>query len=156
MSTIQALFQQAQLAEAAYANFSAYIEDPKAALIAGEFSAAQAAAFVEQWTVVHQFSATCGMFGDRSGFSGTLFRNEDGQYAFSLRSTAGATDLTADAGDILTDGIALDQIVDMVNYWRSLTTHQGDVYQAVKLNTQVSETVTLNAFGPTRIGWGEA
>lgn len=54
----------------------------------------------------------------------------------------GYADLAADLGDILADGIALDQTVEMYNYWQSLT-HSG-VYQAVKLETSPTETTTLN------------
>lgn len=77
MSSIQDLFQQAQLAEAAYANFI----DPltglpytttngiKDALITEGMRDAQAAAFVAQWRVVSQQPNTA------SGFSATLFQN---------------------------------------------------------------------------------
>ena len=58
MNTIQELFQQAQLTEAAYANFYSNSGvlltsdvDVKAALIANKFSDAQASAFVTQWRV---------------------------------------------------------------------------------------------------------
>lgn len=58
MNTIQNLFEQAQLAEAAYANFSVANVSTKDALQdtnnGGNFSSAQATAFVAQWTVVNQ------------------------------------------------------------------------------------------------------
>lgn len=142
MNTIQDLFQQAQLAEAAYANFAAHPGDPQAALQDQgnnmHFSESQATAFVAQWAVVDQLPDTS------SGFSGTLFQDKaTGQYTFSLRGTAGGTDLAADVGDVFLDGIALDQVVDMYNYWQSLT-HVG-VYQAVQLNTLAAETAALQA-----------
>lgn len=85
MSTIQELFQQGQLSEAAYANFidpltGLVFVDPakiKAALIASSFSvdlnndptiSAQAAAFLENWRVVSQFTET-GLLSN--GFSAT-------------------------------------------------------------------------------------
>ena len=157
MNTIQNLFQQAQLAEAAYANFwdsnlNALITNPddvQKALIASGFSknpndptqSAQATDFVTHWRVVDQYTAS-GLFN--SGFSGTLFESLDhpGQYSFSLRGTQpGYSDLAADIGDILADGIALDQIVDMYNYWQRLTT--SGFYQAAKLETLAAETVKL-------------
>lgn len=52
MSTIQNLFQQAQLAEAAYANFVAFPNNPKGALEAVGMSATQAT--VEGWGQVLQ------------------------------------------------------------------------------------------------------
>jgi hypothetical protein len=147
MNSITNLFQQAQLAEAAYADFSApgvsTIDALKDKNNGGGFSIAQADAFTAQWEVVDQYTAT-GLFGltDGTGFSGTVFKNKaTGQYTFSLRGTAGPTDLMADAGDVLADGIALDQTVDMYNYWQRLT-HLG-VYQAAVLETQVAETAKL-------------
>lgn len=98
MNTITSLFQQAQLAEAAYANFidntgSLITTDAgvKAALIASGFSSdpnnttqsAQATAFLTHWQVVDQ-SPPLGLFGN--GFSATLFASLDnpGQYTFSI------------------------------------------------------------------------
>jgi hypothetical protein len=77
MSTIQDLFQQAQLAEAAYANFLNSAgdlltnpDDIKAALRDTSnnmsFSAIQATEFVKQWRVVDQ-SPSLGFFDN--GFS---------------------------------------------------------------------------------------
>ena len=62
MSTIQELFQQALLAEAAYANFSAPGASPYSALIAEGFSDKQATDFLTQWEVVDQYTAS-GSFG---------------------------------------------------------------------------------------------
>ena len=150
MSTIQNLFQQAQLAEAAYTDLvnvtvstnpselAAILANPD---LDGKFSLAQAASFVTHWRVVDQYTSS-GLF--QSGFSGTLFESLDhpGQYSFSLRGTQpGFYDLSADIGDIVADGIALDQIVDMYNYWQRLTT--SGFYQAAKLETRVWETVKL-------------
>jgi hypothetical protein len=154
MSTIQDLFQQAQLAEAAYADLSGAIGNQDKLLTAlnvankdqydGSFSLAQATAFVAEWSVVDQYTAS-GFFGltDGSGFSATLFKNKSGEYSLSMRGTAGLTDLSADAGDILADGVALDQIVDMYNYWQCLT-HTG-AYDAVKLDTELLMTAELQA-----------
>jgi len=62
MSTIQELFQQAQLAEAAYTDFSNSgvstmdaLQDTKNG---GTFSAAQATAFANRYQVVSQYTAT--------------------------------------------------------------------------------------------------
>lgn len=83
MNTIQNLFQQAQLAEAAYANFwdsnfnslISNSEDVKKALIATTFSDTQATEFIKHWRVISQYTAT-GLFGQTwlgSGFSATVF-----------------------------------------------------------------------------------
>ena len=162
MSTIQNLFQQAQLAEAAYANFinpntgTIYSTDAgiRGALIASGFSSdpnnptqsAQAAAFVSQWRVVNQYTSpfTLDLFG--TGYSGTLFQNiETGAYSLSLRGTNDivADVFGADVGDIVADGLAMDQVVDLYNYWQSLT--RVGVYQGKRLVTLTTETVALNA-----------
>jgi len=157
MSTIEELSQQTQLAEAAYANFidstgNLITTDAgiTGALIASGFStnasgqSSQAVDFIAHWEVVDQFTAS-GLFGltDSSGFSATLFRNKDTrQYSIALRGTQLVpSDLSADIGDILLDGISLDQVTDMYNYWQSLN-HVGN-YQAVQLNTLTPETVAL-------------
>ena len=78
MNTIQDLFQQAQLAEAAYADFSDPTKTTFDALTTGnsKFSAGQAATFLTQWEVVDQYIANGFIVGDNSGFSATLFRNK--------------------------------------------------------------------------------
>ncbi len=118
MSTIQNLFEQAQLAEAAYANFSSGLST-KEALIANNFSTAQADEFLTHWEVVDQYTSDgISITGDNTGFSATLFRNTTtGQYTFAVR---GSTDPVADFmwadASLATGGIAIDQLVSMVNY----------------------------------------
>lgn len=81
MSTITSLFDQAQLAEAAYANFfddagnliTTEVQLTKALTnsdAGGSFSAAQATEFVKHWKVVDQYTAS-GLLGitDGTGFS---------------------------------------------------------------------------------------
>ena len=81
MNSLEDLFQKAQLSEAAYSSFSAYSGDPQAALMAEGFSEAQAAAFVDQWIIVDQYTAP-GLTG--SGLSATVFKNKAiGQYTFN-------------------------------------------------------------------------
>lgn len=145
MSTIQELFQQAQLAEAAYADF-AYPDGAEKALTNEGFGETQATELLTHWRVVDQYTAPAGLFGltDGTGFSATVFESLDhpGQYTFSMRGTQpGYADLAADLGDIASDGLALDQIVDMYNYWQSL--HHNLGYTAYKLETQLAETVHL-------------
>ncbi|HUW25977.1 MAG TPA: calcium-binding protein [Gallionella sp.] len=142
MSTIQNLFEQAQLAEAAYANLwnsntNSVITDSelvKIALIAEKFSIAQAAELVKNWRVVSQQPDTI------SGFSATLFEKLDanqqptGQYSFAIRgSTQILSDFVADAALIAADGIAPAQVVDMYNYWQRLNAPIDAIYDAAIL-----------------------
>ncbi len=93
MSTIENLFQQAQLAEAAYANFvnsagtlQTDVDSVKTALTTGDgkFSTAQATAFITDWSVVSQQPNTT------SGFSATLFKNNHtGQYSLATQEARG-------------------------------------------------------------------
>lgn len=143
MSTIQNLFEQAQLAEAAYADFAAHPNDPIAALKAEGMSTAQATALANEWSVVDQLP------NQANGFSATLFEKLDankvgtGQYSFAIRGSLDRADFIADASLIITDGVAVSQLVEMYNYWQRLT-HLG-VYQAATLTTQVTETAYLTA-----------
>jgi hypothetical protein len=152
MSTIQELFQQAQLAEAAYANFfsqsGALLSDPndiKAALQdqgnGMTFSQAQAAAFAKDWSVISQQSDT-GSYSTTSGFSATLFKNNHtGQYSLAIRGSLQAVDFQADTTLISSDGIAVRQTIDLYNYWQSLT-HSG-AYGVARLSTQSVESAFL-------------
>jgi Ca2+-binding RTX toxin-like protein len=127
----------AALAEASYSDFvlsTTSEEVVRSALESNGFSQNQAADFVQHWSIItgsHQPNTA-------SGFSATLFQGKAdsgdlaGQYVLAFRGTAGATDLVgADGGDILLDGLAVDQIIDLYNYTQKLT-HTG-FYQAAKL-----------------------
>lgn len=148
MNTIQKLFQKAQLAEAAYADFTNNMNDPTAALtnpdLGGKFSQSQAAAFAAEWSVVDQYdnSSMFGLVG--TGFSATLFQNKAGEYSLAIRGSTALNDFNADKNLIATDGVAVSQLVDLYNYWKSLTTSTNS-YQAAKLTLQVGETATLAA-----------
>lgn len=108
----------------------------------GRFSATQAAEFVNNWRVVdHQANTS-------SGFSATLFQSKgDGKFVYACRGTElGPTDLlSADAGDIVADGLALKQIVDMYNDCQRMLAPQGQAYTAMKLDVLFVETVALLA-----------
>ena len=141
MSTIQTLFQQAQLAEAAYAKFD-QVALANDALIAEGFSAAQATDFLTHWRVVDHLK------NQDSGFSATVFESLDqpGQYALAIRGTepgALLTDWPADLFGIGGQGIALRQAVDLYNYRQSLATTAGNPYQAAYLKTDLVETAKL-------------
>lgn len=131
MNTTQQLFQQAQLAEAAYAHFDLF-GDPKNALMdAGHsmvFSNTQATEFLKQWSVVNHIPDTA------SGFSATLFKNnQTGEFTLAIRGSMQMVDFTADAGLIVADGIAAEQVIDMYNYWKQLNTPSGASYTAAVL-----------------------
>jgi len=132
----------AALAEASYADLTkglyGALTDPNGFLKEKSFSDTQATDFVDHWSVVvgsHQPDMP-------SGFSATLFKgigdnNElAGEYVLAIRGTAGAVDLLADGGDIILDGLAVDQIIDLYNYLQRLT-HPGNYTAALLTKVDV-------------------
>ncbi|TNC96536.1 MAG: outer membrane adhesin-like protein, partial [Rhodocyclaceae bacterium] len=154
MSAMQDLFQQAQLAEAAYANFAGMNAfTPKSeierALTTGDgaFSVAQATEFVTHWRVVNQYTVPSFFGLTGSGFSATVFESLDqpGKYTFAVRGTepTKASDLSADAFGIGGQGIALRQAIDLYNYRKSLGTASGQIYKAAYLKVDAPATALL-------------
>ena len=72
-----------------------------------------------------------------SGFSGTLFKSKiSEQYVLALRGTEGGKDLfITDGGDIVNDGLAHHQIVDMYNFWQQITAQKGKPYDVMYVET---------------------
>lgn len=152
MSDLAKAYDMAALAEASYvlfdkiANFSdnsvlKALQNPK---INGGFSATQSADFVATWQVVaHQGNTD-------SGFSATLFKNKKtGEYVYATRGTEPGDPFrdiaSADVGDLVVDGLAFKQIVDMYNNWMRLTTPKGQTYLAAKFDFLGTETTLLQA-----------
>jgi hypothetical protein len=149
MADTKKLFDMASLAEAAYADFN---DSNGGVLIAEQvivnrlkakdWSETQAKEFAKHYRVVHQQPNTT------SGFSATLFerlsdtRAPTGEYVLATRGTETGVqtsvfplgmDLSADIGDLVADGLAWGQIVDLYNYWKRLTTPAGTYYQKALL-----------------------
>ncbi len=141
MNTITSIFEQAQLSEAAYANFwdaqlfqpLALPEDIKAALLAEQFSEAQAADFVAHWKVVDHVPDL------GSGFSATIFEHLDksgngtGQFNLAIRGSRQPVDFAADVALIADQGIAVAQLVDLYNFWQRAQAPAGSRYTAAVL-----------------------
>ena len=94
------MFEQAQLAEAAYTNFisigGSLITDDAgviAALRNEDMSQSQAAEFVLDWRVVNHIPNTA------SGFSATVFESLDhpGEFSLAIRGSSQIADFVADA-----------------------------------------------------------
>ncbi len=135
-----------QLAEASYVKFGALKDEysdskVRAALrdpqLKGYFSASQADSFIEHWRVVdHQANTTF-------GYSSTLFASKDkpSEFVFAMRGTEPILlDGMTDIGDIVFDGLAIDQIVDMYNEWQRLNAPSGTPYRAAYLQPLPTET----------------
>src|SRR3989344_2578422 len=98
MPTIKDYFEQAQFAQAAYANLDGSLSLVQALQETGtgkpNFSTSQANEFDDHYRVIHHLPNTS------SGFSATLFQNIDtGAYTFAIRGTEGFfdVDMLADA-----------------------------------------------------------
>ncbi len=75
---------------------------------------------------------------NESGFSGTLFKGKEGtanagKYVLAMRGTKGLADIRADIGDIVHDGLAHRQIVDMYNFGQQIKAGKGAKYKAAKI-----------------------
>lgn len=138
MSTIQNLFQQAQLAEAAYADFSDPTVTTKQALQNEGMSAKQANAFLKDWREVDQ-SPPLGFLGN--GFSATLFERLDanqqptGQYTLSIAGSVSPIDFANDLLDLNSGGVAYFQVQSMINYVLRLQAGSTGTTRQVELLT---------------------
>jgi len=124
------LYENATLAEASYANLSNVQtrDELIIALRTSKFSLQQATDLAALWSVrYHQANTT-------SGFSSTLFQStsDANTYVYALRGTEPFTygDLSADVGDIVTDGVAIKQIIDLYNDVAWMRAGVGQTYQA--------------------------
>ena len=133
------VLDSALLSEAAYAEFlqsnGQLKPSLRQALLDNDWSATQADEFLKQYRVVSQQPNTA------TGFSATLFEKlidgvPTGQFVLANRGTEPLTiDLAMDIGELVADGLAYSQIVDMYNYWKRLTALPGQTYQKAQLVT---------------------
>lgn len=169
------IFDYMHIAEAAYGNFfgdnntlitdNVEIKKLLAKLRMGGKDSTQINLFIQNWNVLAHWKDRAegiggiadGVLRNESGFSGTLFQGKEntdlaGKYVLGLKGTAGITDLAVtDGADIVLDGLATDQIVDMYNFWQQITAPAGSVYTAATLETDFLLTpvylgMSLNAF----------
>ena len=81
-----------------------------------------------------------------NGFSAPLFKQADThRKVLAVRGSIGLNDIKSDIDLIFKNGIAAVQIVDMVNYWQSLITPQGQTYRAARLTVSATETAARQA-----------
>lgn len=150
MRNTRTYFDLAQLAEASYADLISDSDLSNAVrnttVMTEAFSLKQATELAARWAVTAHQPNT------ESGFSSTLFHNtddEDGEYVLAIRGTKGVWNdlLLTDIADIVTDGIAINQTIDLYNEWRRLTAI--GTYQAAYLDVLADETA---AYQLARVG----
>lgn len=127
------------MTEASYAQFDIF-NIARDAIINSGLSSSQADALLVDWQVItggHQPNTS-------SGFSSTLFQStdpNDGRYVLAFRGTAGFVDIVdADINDIISDGLAIEQIIDLHNEWARIIS--PGVYSAAKLDVLGAETAS--------------
>ena len=76
---------------------------------------------------INPIGSILSIFNSESGFSGTLFRDKSTQeYVMAFKGTDGAKDLwITDVADIVSNGAAHNQIIDMYNFWQQII-HSGE------------------------------
>ena len=143
-------YDLASMAEASYVLFSKLDNFKDTAIegalktknINGEFSATQAADFVSKWSVKAHTPNT------DNGYSSTVFKSKTGsEYVLAFRGTEGlfSDDLAiTDLGDIVGDGLAIKQIVDMHNDIHRMRAAAGATYSMAALELNVLETDRLS------------
>lgn len=137
-------FDFGSLAEAAYASIGTrenFIED----LIAEGFSKTQAEDFVSRWATDESWH------NSGEGFSSTLFQSSEG-FVLAFRGTAETDEdlIKADIYDIVADGAAIHQIIDMVNEWTRITA--PGIYGIAKLEELTTETTLLKLASASGLG----
>ncbi len=152
MNAITSIFQQAQLAEAAYADFAQY-PDFQTALEKAGFGSLQAVEFLKNWRVVDQ-SPPLGFFGN--GFSATLFERLDanqqptGQYVLANAGSTSPIDFLTDLFDLPMGGVGYFQVQSMVNYVLRLQAGSAGVTRQVELvgSAPTLTTTYVQGVGP--------
>lgn len=119
MNNTQYIFEQSELALAAYANLSNgslttstqqdALKDQGRAM-----AAPQAALFATRYSVVTQYTDSS------TSFTATVFQDNNGQLTLAIRGTLEPQDYETD-GDIWLAGAGYDQIVSMYNWWQRAT-----------------------------------
>ena len=131
MSMISELFKYSELALATYADLSVGILDDVAIVALQDggkgMSLTQAQTFASHWRVIDQLPNTA------EGFAATVFQSiDDNSYVLSIRGTEtstikdGAIDWSTNLGDIGADGVAIEQAIDLFNYYQRLIVRQGE------------------------------
>ena len=139
-------FELAQLSEASYTLFDTSVYGDQERLksylqnsaLEGDFSLTQATDFATHWEIVDHLPNTA------SGFSGTVFRRIDsdpatglvaGDLVFALRGTeqVGLDLFQADFNELVNNGLAFRQIIDMYNYLQRLITPAGQLARQAEL-----------------------
>ena len=131
MAQINNVFNQAELALAAYANLGIDSATNKVNLKAASFSDKQADEFIKRYpTVVTQYT------DPTTSFTATVFKDPAGNLTLALRGTLEGRDYVTN-GDIALAGTGYDQLVSMVNWWQRASNPNGQSVTQYQLKTYI-------------------
>ena len=137
MSTIPQIYDQSELALAAYANLTPGVTNDlvrREALVAAGFSAKQAEEFAKKYpVVVAQFNDTEAEGGLGTSFSATVFKDAAGNLTLAIRGTLEAGDFVPTDATIATSGVGYDQVVAMWNWWQRVSNPSGTAVTQYRL-----------------------
>ena len=154
--TLTQVAEYVKLAEASYADFSKKTLSTQQAIMEkdendptdmGDKSKEKfAESIVKNWTVEAHWKDSGNIINSESGFSATLFKGSNDEYVLAFRGSNGFFDdggkdfIIADAGDIVLDGFALKQSIDLINFRQQLLGEDGKAYKVLTLQTdEISE-----------------
>jgi hypothetical protein len=162
-SEIHARYLSALLADCAYVNGLPFgagsTEQQLVDALAARLTRPLAQDVASRVQVLHQYTESNSAFG-HTGFSATVFQDrESGQIYFVARGTEPAfyKDFAADA-DLVVRGLAVGQVVQMVNYWLRLTAPTGQPVAQLAEVTSQAPLVSLGIVvpGTKREGYASA
>lgn len=172
--SFQSYFDKAELALAAYSDFSglprgadglfapdavsAKLSEVPGGKTVSDFSATEAAKFASRFDVLDQYTADP-LF---NGFSATVFREKaTGQIYFVNRGTNDFVDIAVTDATLALGGKPLGQIVEMVNYYLRVKAGANNMAQQIGVSPSsgVAELVKFQLIEPVRgvgLGIGDA
>ena len=139
----QTLYENAEMAWAAYAIKDEKIENRLKSLKEEDFSNTQANAFMARYPKVLKVADE-----EKTGFQAAVFQDLKGQLTLAIRGTEKSDwkDLVAD-GQIVMNGMAYDQILSMYNWWQRVSHAQGTSVLQYRLKNNALVSSKISATG---------
>lgn len=139
MTTKNGLFDNSELALAAYAKFPS-IDSEKNTLNYRTELKESGMTDIQITEFATRYPKIISSIPDTSsGFSATVFKSADGKLSVAIRGTTDIVDLSdADFAEIVAHGAAYKQIVDMYNWWQILASPAGTPVQQYSVEYSTS------------------
>ncbi len=142
MSQSTDLLRNAELALAAYTTLSLGATNAQQGdLVTGGMAPKQAEKFVNHYpAVVAYFSDAVPQGGLGTSFSATVFKDAAGHLTLAIRGTAEPGDFVPTDADIALNGMGYDQIVAMYNWWKRVSSPEGEIVQQYRVVGNTAQT----------------